>query len=303
MCNKNKSNKDLISVVIPTFNRDYLIEKAICNVMEQTYENIEVIVVDDGSNDNTANVVKKINNPRLKYIYMEKNKGMCAARNEGFKAARGQFLACQDSDVLWDKTKLEKQHEFLTQNKYDMVFCRVSRGYEDGKMHTIPSEKFSLETDILKQLLMGNFIDSPTIFMKKEVWDLVKFDPKIRRLTDWDFAIRVIKSGFNIGYQAETLVTSYIMSDSTSLNVNTHNAFKVIYNKYKDDFDKTPEIKGNILRTLGNTIIEEDRLLANKYYRTSLRSHFTWEPIADIMVNKIKFYINLLNKKFKLFNQ
>jgi glycosyltransferase involved in cell wall biosynthesis len=98
---------DLVSVLIPTYNRDYILPLAIESVLAQTYRSFEVIVVDDGSNDKTRQLVENLD-PKVRYIYQE-NAGLASARNTGLAMARGEFIAFQDSDDLWEPWKLEVQ--------------------------------------------------------------------------------------------------------------------------------------------------------------------------------------------------
>jgi glycosyltransferase involved in cell wall biosynthesis len=99
--------RDLVSVIIPTYNRSGLCKKAVDSVLRQTYSNVEVIVVDDGSIDDTRDVMSNID-PRVKYIWQE-NAGVSAARNTGFDNAQGSFIALLDSDDAWLEWKLEMQ--------------------------------------------------------------------------------------------------------------------------------------------------------------------------------------------------
>ena len=97
----------LVSVLIPTFNRAYILGKTIESVLAQTYQSLEIIVVDDGSTDDTRTLVATFDS-RVRYIYQE-NAGLAAARNAGLAAAQGEFIAFQDSDDLWLPWKLQAQ--------------------------------------------------------------------------------------------------------------------------------------------------------------------------------------------------
>ena len=98
-----------VSVIIPTYNRGNLIIKSIKSVLNQTFKNLEVIVIDDGSSDNTEHLVNKITDKRLKYVKLSSNKGSSNARNIGIKNANGQFISFQDSDDIFYPNKIEKQ--------------------------------------------------------------------------------------------------------------------------------------------------------------------------------------------------
>ena len=106
------SSHPLVSVVIPTFNRAKVVTRAIDSVLEQTYRNCEVIVVDDGSTDDTADVLRSYKD-KIVYI-QQKNAGPSAARNRGIRESKGEFIAFLDSDDLWFATKLERQAGLLT---------------------------------------------------------------------------------------------------------------------------------------------------------------------------------------------
>lgn len=102
-------NLPLVSVIIPTYNRVRTLPAAIDSVLNQTYKNLELIVMDDGSEDGTEQYVRNIADPRIRYRKSERNMGPSAARNNGAKLAAGEYLAFQDSDDEWMPDKLEKR--------------------------------------------------------------------------------------------------------------------------------------------------------------------------------------------------
>ncbi len=104
-------NKSLVSIIIPTYNRADVISETIDNVFSQTYKNFELIVVDDGSTDGTPAILRKYAN-RIRVI-TQKNAGPAAARNRGIEVSGGDIIAFQDSDDLWEPTKLERQVALL----------------------------------------------------------------------------------------------------------------------------------------------------------------------------------------------
>ena len=116
----------MISVVLPSYNRAHILPRAIESILGQTYKDIELIIVDDGSSDNTAEVVGSFSDSRIVYVRQE-NAGACAARNNGIAHARGDYIAFQDSDDIWHQDKLEKQLATLQNTGADIVFCRMNR--------------------------------------------------------------------------------------------------------------------------------------------------------------------------------
>ena len=103
----------IVSVIIPTYNRAHLIDKAIKSVLNQTYQDFEIIVVDDGSTDNTNEVLKNFTDSRIHYIFHTSNLGVSAARNTGIKTSQGEYIALLDSDDDWLPEKLDKQVDVL----------------------------------------------------------------------------------------------------------------------------------------------------------------------------------------------
>ena len=102
-------SREKISIIIPTYNREKLIIKSINSILNQSYHNIEVILIDDGSTDNTRKVISQIKDRRFRYIKLRKNKGASIARNIGIKKAFGNYISFQDSDDILHSDKLEKQ--------------------------------------------------------------------------------------------------------------------------------------------------------------------------------------------------
>jgi len=120
----------LVSVIVPTYNRSDFVAEAVQSVLNQTYENIETIVVDDGSTDNTREVLEKYQD-KINYIYQQRS-GRSKARNEGFRHSRGDYIAFLDSDDLWFPTKIEKQVEVLS-TKADVGLVYVGVQLVDAK--------------------------------------------------------------------------------------------------------------------------------------------------------------------------
>lgn len=135
-------------------NRAHLIKKSVRSGREQTYQNLEVIVVDDASTDDTEATVRNISDSRIKYIRLPRNSGACAARNEGIRLASGAHIAFNNSDDQWLPKKLKCQLNFLEYHNADVVICKMECKDTDGKfLHYFPNKSGSckiLYTDLLR---------------------------------------------------------------------------------------------------------------------------------------------------------
>jgi len=194
-----------VSVIIPTYNRAHLVGRAIRSVLNQTYQDFEIIVVDDGSTDNTEEVVKSFNDPRIRYIRHEKNRGGSAARNTGIRAARGEYIAFLDSDDEWLPTKLEKQIELL---ETAPAIGAVYSGYvviQEGR----PLELYRPKRagNLYPDLLIYNFTGPcSTYVIRRECLKAVGyFDVNLPSHQDYDLWIRISKR-YSIGYVPDILV-------------------------------------------------------------------------------------------------
>jgi Glycosyltransferases involved in cell wall biogenesis len=183
--------KPLISVVIPTFNRRCTVERAIISALGQSYQSIEVVVVDDGSLDGTEEVLSRFkSDARFKYLYQQ-NRGQSAARNKGIAASAGELIAFLDSDNYWDVDKLASQLEYWDLNRgYDILYSEVTHLYDNGE--TLPGDSRKRHSGmILKKLLLSNFITNNTVLVPRRCFDeLGAFDESLRIAEDYDLWLR-----------------------------------------------------------------------------------------------------------------
>ena len=227
-----------VSITIPTYNRAHLLGRAIQSVLDQTYQDFEIIVVDDGSTDRAEEVVKSFDDERVRYIRHEVNKGCAAARNTGIKAARCEYIAFQDSDDEWLPDKLEKQMKVFEKvsPKVGVVYTGFWRIKNDKKTY-IPSSKVSQkEGDIHKTLLKGNFVSPPAVVVKRECFKRAgMFDEELSPLEDWELWIRISKY-YQFKFIDDPLVISYHQPDSISANQNAvFRARRLILEKHFED--------------------------------------------------------------------
>ena len=190
----------LVSVIIPTYNRDEFIGETIQSVLDQTFRDFEIIIIDDGSTDGTADVVKTFSDDRVKYIYQE-NRGRSNARNHGLKKAAGRYIAFLDSDDLYLPGKLELQVVYLcTHFEVGMVYTSAYCINQEG---TLLSDSYRANVSgwIYKDIAfyVPVTITLPTVMARREVFDRVGcFDEKMERFEDTDMWRRIAKE-FPIG--------------------------------------------------------------------------------------------------------
>ncbi len=211
-----------VSVIIPTYNRREQLGDSIQSVLQQTYNYLELIVVDDGSEDDTEEMVRAIKDNRLRYIKLHKNTGAGYARNEGVRQSQCSLIAFQDSDDLWRPERLEHQMRYWQEHPdCDMIYCPyLAHVMKDGKIlkeAKVPDWDWGeLEGNIFHSLLKQNTIGAPTILMRKDCFlEVGGFDVMLRTLEDWDFALRVSEK-YTIGYLDEVLVDAFISEGGVS---------------------------------------------------------------------------------------
>ena len=235
---------DLISVVIPVYNRETKIGRALAGVCAQTYGNIEIVVVDDASTDGTAAAVEAFGDPRVRLVRHDRNRGAGAARNSGVAAARGDWIAFQDSDDDWLPEKLARQAAMLAELPADYVglFCtkidygvdeRGRRGPRRACCIPRPDERIA-SGDLHPRLLRGNVIGPQTTLIAKAAYAAAGgFDTRLRNNNDWDFFIRLSAEG-KIGFLDDPLVVVMYSPDSISRNPRfSAHSFVTIYGKIR----------------------------------------------------------------------
>lgn len=161
----------LVSIIIPAFNAEKYIKETIKSALSQTYKNIEVIIVDDGSKDKTKNIVQSIQDPRLNYFY-QNNKGQSAARNAGIKIAKGEYIAFLDADDLFLPKKIEKQVNFLEDNPdCGVCYCKIYHFFDDrnDKLFYNPTPNYS--GFIFDKLLENSVVNPLAAVLRKEYLD------------------------------------------------------------------------------------------------------------------------------------
>ncbi|MEJ5240538.1 MAG: glycosyltransferase family 2 protein [Anaerolineales bacterium] len=185
-----------VSVVIPTFNRALFVKRAVQSVLTQTYQDFEIIVVDDGSIDDTHTVLNSLSgeDSRVHCIYLPTNCGAQVARNVGCRAASGEYIAFLDSDNEWLPDKLRLQMELFRDSQVGVVYCGFRVVYPDGHFFDmLPYYR----GDVYKVALANWLTDTSTLVVRKDILEKIGYwDEKIRAYQEWDMCIRLARTTF-----------------------------------------------------------------------------------------------------------
>ena len=184
-------NQELVSVIMPSFNTAGFIERSIESVLKQTHNNLELIIVDDCSTDNTDDVIRPLlNDKRIKYIKNTENSGAAVSRNRAIAAAKGKWIAFLDSDDIWEKDKLEKQIKFMTENNYHFsytAYCEIDT--EDKPLGVIvKGPKKITKTGMYNY----NWLGCLTVMYDAELVGLIQIED-IKKRNDYAIWLKVIR--------------------------------------------------------------------------------------------------------------
>lgn len=209
--------KELVSIITPSYKSEKFISQTIESVLAQTYQNWEMLIVDDASPDNSNEIIEEYckKDSRIKLIKLEKNSGPAVARNRAIEEAKGRFIAFLDADDLWKPEKLEKQIKFMKEKDCALSYSAYETMSEEG----VPQNKF-LNPPLkisYEDLLKSNYIGC-----LKSIYDIQKvgkvYMPLIKKRQDYGLWLRILKkTEFAYGLN-EPLAIYRIMSDSVSSN-------------------------------------------------------------------------------------
>lgn len=258
-------NSVLVSVIIPVFNREKTVETAVNSVLKQTIHDLEVIIVDDGSTDNTASIIKNIHDDRIKYYY-QKNQGACLARNYGISKASGKYIAFHDSDDIWHKEKLERQIEIFEICHPDLVFCKLNQIRNDGIIIKLPEKIPEGFVDPIVNLFG---IGTQTIVAKREIFEQFEFDPSLPRFQEFELLYRIAQR-YRLYCLDQGLVDYYIGNDSISSNpAKVYEACSIIYKRHPELKREYPVMTAKMadnLQMAGNQLRLQKNNDYNKYF-------------------------------------
>ena len=277
----------LVSVIIPTYNRKEKVIKAIDSVLNQTYKNIEIIVVDDCSLDETESEIKRKYEFNKKVIYyrLESNSGACAARNKGIDISNGELISFLDSDDEYYPDKIEKQVYTIENDKSEICCTSFYRKEKNGEERIIHVKKGS-KKEIISQLLYSNFITTGTILGYKRCFEKNKFNETIKRFQDWELILRLSKK-YKISLIEEPLLIQNYQAQSITSTTNHENSYKsllIIFNNNKELYKNDKRAQAQIKWVMAMHLLYFDRRKATKCMYSSA-------TVGGFKVKKFMAYI------------
>lgn len=247
---ENKKNPK-VSVIVPTYNRGDVLPRTIKSVLNQSFKDFELLIVDDGSTDNTKEVVDKFKeqDDRVGYFRYTPNKGGNVARNLGIKKSRGRYIAFLDSDDEFLPDSLKKRLEVIEElsKNFGLVYCQATKKILNSEYST-PERGIEKEESVLRYLFQEDgSIQTSMLMLKREVLEQnnIWFDEDLKRHQDWDFVLR-LKKCINFYFVKEPLVIWHAEDAYSKLTqkFNPESSLRFI-DKYREEFNKHPKALAN----------------------------------------------------------
>ncbi|MFQ6028103.1 MAG: glycosyltransferase family 2 protein [Dehalococcoidia bacterium] len=233
-----------ISVVMPTYNRGYIIRRAIDSVIAQTCTDWEMVIVDDGSNDDTEEIIASYGDSRIVYLRQDSaKKGAAAARNLGIATSRGEYVAFIDSDDEWLPQKLEKQLEVFQTTDLEnvgVVICGRKIFEPQGETIVVPNRRGWVRQDLLA--LRGNLSNINMMIRKSAAQDQLWFDESLKSSEEWDLQLRLAGVS-QYDFCTDIVVHKFELSnDRVFSGTNIPDWLSVVLDRYDTELRAMPDV-------------------------------------------------------------
>ena len=215
----------LISVVIPVFNGEKTINETIQSVLKQTLSDLEIIVIDDGSQDRTLEIVQSIQDGRIQ-VFSYPNAGVSPSRNRGFSHAGAEFISFLDADDLWLPDKLESQFRALQENPQAAIAYSWTDYIDESGQWLHPSDRITVQGEAYERILLGNFLESGSnALIRREAFTKVGgFDESLVGPEEWDLFIRIAAAGYHFVAVEKAQILYRVSATSISANFSRQEA-------------------------------------------------------------------------------
>ncbi|TXH03199.1 MAG: glycosyltransferase family 2 protein [Nevskiaceae bacterium] len=272
--------RPLVSVILPTYNRGYVIRRAVDSVLAQTYPNFELIVVDDGSKDDTLQILSEYTDPRLKVVVPGKNGGAAVARNRGLAVARGDYIAFQDSDDEWLLDKLEKQVAELERHPQAAVCVAgiICVPYDNRGVGYWSPRALDRDDDFLALFRYGFVFSTPAWMIRRSALEKVGyFDESMSTWEDWELSIRLDAFGGFVALD-EPLHMAFDTKGSVKFNKTAFAAtLEMVMRKHAQWLSNSPRVLARHYRLMAVWEFDSGRLAsARRYFAKALGTDPTY---------------------------
>ncbi|WP_298737846.1 glycosyltransferase [uncultured Psychrobacter sp.] len=267
--NKQNSGLPLVSVIIPCYNSESYISECIDSILNQDYQNIEIIVVDDGSTDNSINILKKIKDID---IYSQENSGACVARNKGLKNSRGKYIKFLDSDDFLEPGVIKKQVDLAESLKNNViVYGDYYISKENCKFYGDTFLSYSEQT---ASIILSDILTSTPLHQKWMLEKVEGFDERFKNGQEWNLHVRLSSEGFIFHHQKIPIFNYRIHNSIDRISIVKYNDKKTILHEALKIEMTEERLSDNSTGDVGAALSFKYWIIAKKLYRNGYSKEY-----------------------------
>lgn len=292
-------SEPLISVIMPVYNAEKYLSQAIFSILNQTYQNFEFLIINDGSIDSSENIIQSFSDKRIKYIKNDKNINIVKTLNKGVQLAKGEYIARMDADDISLPFRLEHQLQFLQENSCDLIGSAIRIFGEEISDYIYYSPKTSIECEIA--MLFLSPIVHPTLFARASLLKSYSYNIDDLYCEDYGLWVRLVQKGYKIGNTARVCLNYRRSPNQITFKYSTISSQKFvnIAMKYgEEEFN----INKNIIKRLNDStsvigksvdiLINDLKIILERLNYENIKPSFKKTFIFDRVINK---YLDNLN--------
>ncbi len=272
----------LFSIILPTYNRAYRIEKAIQSVLHQTHQNWELIIIDDASTDHTFEIVSRFSDDRIRYLRNEQNQERCISRNIGIEESKGEYICFLDSDDYHLPNHLSLLHDFIVRNNFPQAFIFTNAWDETETGIRTERNCPNLNDFDYYTYLLRYTVNPQRWCVHRRIFEEIKFDPDVTICEDMDTSLRIVEKGFTI-FQLSKRTTVYVAADDSFTHGDSKKWEKEL--NYLKKIKSKKELKSHLPRK------EINRLFSMCYFHLAQKSLATHAKSATLLFSLKSFVL------------